>query len=107
MTWHPAYRDWVLTPDYAYAATHLYQALLDGLTTHVSTVASFEAFRPHAAWLSALEAALQRDLPPPTTEPADELVRICRVAFLQAHGLVARWPLLRRGQPSRGRRLDP
>ena len=107
MTWHPAFVGRALTPDHAHAATHLYQAFLDGLTSHVSTVASFESGRPHAAWLSALEAAQQRDLPPPPTEPADEVVRICRVAFPVAHGPVARWPLLRRGQPSRGRRFDP
>jgi argininosuccinate lyase len=71
MTWHPAYVGRVLTPDHAYAATHLYPAFLDALTAHVRTVARLDAARPHAAAIAALDAALhrQRALAPPPPEP--------------------------------------
>lgn len=68
MSWHPAYRDWVLAPDYAFAARHLKQLFLDALVTHARGVAELDAAHGHQADLQALEAGLQRlrtrDLPP-------------------------------------------
>jgi argininosuccinate lyase len=60
MTWHPAYRDWVLAPDYAFAERHLTDLFLDTLVAHARGVAALPLAQPHADELAALEAGLQR-----------------------------------------------
>ena len=60
MTWHPAYRGWVLAPDYAFAARFLHETLLDVLVAHARTVAALPAADGHERELAALEAGLQR-----------------------------------------------
>jgi argininosuccinate lyase len=58
VTWHPAYRERVLEPDFAFAALHLKGHFLDALTAHVRTVGALEAARADRASLAALESAL-------------------------------------------------
>ncbi len=62
MSWHPAYRDWVLTPDYDFARRYLREHLLDALTAHARTVAELPSAQSAAARaaLAALEAGLGR-----------------------------------------------
>jgi argininosuccinate lyase len=58
MTWHAAYRERVLEPDYAFASKHLKDHLLDALTAHVRTVAALPLAQDRSATFAALEAAL-------------------------------------------------
>ena len=60
MSWHPSYRDWVLTPDYAFAQRYLKEPLLDALVAHARTVGALPAAAGHQPALAALEAGLQR-----------------------------------------------
>ena len=60
MTWHSAYRERVLEPDYTFAERHLAPHLLDALSAHVKTVARLPMSRPHQAEVEALLAALRQ-----------------------------------------------
>ncbi len=72
MTWHPAYHDWVLAGDYAFAERYLKDAFIDVLVAHARTVAELPLSRGHQDELDALEAGLQslRDAPLPP-KPSD------------------------------------
>ena len=60
MTWHSAYRERVLEPDYTFAERHLAPHLLDALSAHVKTVARLPMSRPHQTEIKALLAALRQ-----------------------------------------------
>ena len=71
MSWHRAYRERVLEPDYTFAERHLAPHLLDALAAHVQTVGRLPTSHPHQAELTALLAALAelRATPPTPYDP--------------------------------------
>ena len=83
MSWHPAYRDWVLAPDFEFARRHLKEPLLDTLVAHARTVAALPLARGHEAELEALERGLQRlrhsELPPRGADVPDLYFALQRV----------------------------
>ncbi|MBA2665483.1 MAG: argininosuccinate lyase [Trueperaceae bacterium] len=66
MTWHAAYRERVLEPDYTFASRHLKDHLIDALVAHVRTVAELPAARERGGVVDALEGALVRVRSAPT-----------------------------------------
>jgi hypothetical protein len=60
VSWHPAYREWVLAPDYAFAERHLKELFIDALVAHARGVAALPLASAFGAELDALEAGLQR-----------------------------------------------
>ena len=60
MSWHPAYREWVLAPDYAFAERHLKELFIDALVAHARGVAALPLASAHGAELDSLEVGLQR-----------------------------------------------
>lgn len=70
MTWHEAYRDKVLLPDYRFASKHLVHHFLDAMLAHVLTVARLPDahVRAHKDQIKTLQMALLKlhnESPPP------------------------------------------
>lgn len=55
MSWHPAYFEQVLAPDYRFAVEHLRGPLLDAMTAHVRTVARLPSVQADPAALAATD----------------------------------------------------
>jgi argininosuccinate lyase len=58
MTWHPAYTEHVLEPDYAFASRYLKDHFIDALTAHARSVALLPVAQGRGATVDALESAL-------------------------------------------------